>query len=35
MKVRIFGVLNREFVDVLSFYELYVKNEIIDDFSMK
>jgi hypothetical protein len=35
MKVRIFGVLNREVVDVLSFYELYVKNEIIDDFSMK
>jgi hypothetical protein len=35
MKVTIFGVLKGEFVDVLSFYELYVKNDIIDDFCMK
>jgi hypothetical protein len=35
MKSRILGFIRREFVDFLSFYELFVKNDKIDDFGMK
>jgi hypothetical protein len=35
MKSRILGLNKREFVDVLKFYELFMKNDHIDDFGMK